>query len=553
MKRLYYLAVLTVFLQAMPARADNCPIIPRPLKVERAEGTFPLSRETAITLENGADAQGAAYYFQQQVLDRTGIALAVSAQPQVDGQVIRFRVEEAAALDGDAYRIKMDKGTILLEAADEQGLFQAGVSLLQLIDHAPRTGKAVPLPCWNLQDAPRFGWRGLMLDESRHFFGKEKVKQLLEWMAYYKLNVFHWHLTDVDGWRIEIKEYPRLTLVGGIGNHSDPNAAARYYTQEDIREIIRYAAERHIEIIPEIDMPGHATAANRAYPRFSGGGSARFPDFTFNPGLEGTYGYLTDILRSVNTLFPSQKIHIGGDEVHFGNAHWNVDTAVQTLMKRHHLNDLRAVEHYFIRRMADSVAMLRNELLGWDEIVDAALPAENTVVFWWRHDKPEQFRKAIAAGYRVVVCPRIPYYFDFVQDSSHRIGRKWQGDFVPIQRVYHYPADELLEQPGAETQVLGVQANLWTEQLSAPQQLEYMLFPRIAALAESAWTPPGQKDYADFSGRLRHHLRGFAAAGLYYFDPFQPQRFPEYQDAVQRLKSNVDTDTQTKLETQGNR
>ncbi|SFC44017.1 hexosaminidase [Parapedobacter composti] len=551
MNRIKYALLAIIGLQIWPAQAEDCPIIPRPRQAEKGAATFVLDRETLIQPENGADTQGAIYYFQQAVMDRAGLELATSPAEGMGERIIRFRLVAPEALGDDSYRIAMDGRGILLEAPDEQGLFYAGVSLLQLIERAERDGDTLLLPCWAIRDAPRFGWRGVMLDESRHFFGKRQVKALLDWMAYYKLNVFHWHLTDVDGWRIEIKRYPRLTLVGGIGNHTNPLAPAQYYTQDEIREIIRYATERHIQVIPEIDMPGHATAANRAYPRYSGGGSERFPDFTFNPGLEETYRYLTDILREVNVLFPSRKIHIGGDEVHFGNAHWRVDTAVQALAAAHGLENLRAVEHYFIRRMADSVARLGNDLLGWDEIVDAGLPPQQTVVFWWRHDKPEQYQKAIAAGYRVVICPRIPYYFDFVQDSTHRIGRKWQGRYVPIEQVYGYPAEALFQQPGAERQVLGVQANLWTEQLSSPQQLEYMVFPRIAALAESAWTSEGRKDYADFSLRLRRHLPRYAKAGLYYFNPFQPQQYPEYQNGIQRIKMMPDTEAQTRLETSG--
>ncbi|MFP4367730.1 MAG: family 20 glycosylhydrolase, partial [Bacteroidales bacterium] len=170
-----------------------------------------------------------------------------------------------------------------------------------------------------IREDPEYGWRGIMLDESRHFFGKDKVKSILDWMVYYKLNRFHWHLTDSPGWRIEIKKYPKLGHVGGIGNHTDPFTPAEFYTQEDIKEIIAYAKERKIVVIPEIDMPGHATAANHAYPEYSGGGSERYPDWTFHPGREGTYQYLTDILREVDALFPSQMVHLGGDEVSCGN------------------------------------------------------------------------------------------------------------------------------------------------------------------------------------------------------------------------------------------
>ncbi len=244
-----------------------------------------------------------------------------------------------------------------------------------------------------------------MLDESRHFFGEEKVKQLLDIMAFHKLNIFHWHLTDVPGWRIEIRKYPKLTAIGGTGNHNDPQAPAKYYTQEQIREIVKYAGERYIQIVPEIDMPGHAGASNRAYPEFSGGGSKAYPEFTFNPGKEETYSYLTDILKEVTELFPSPYIHLGGDEVNFGNQQWNTNKQVKALMKKNNLPDLKAVEQYFIRRMADTIKSLNKTAIGWDEIIDSKINPEDVIVMWWRHDKPGQLKSALENNYKVVLCP----------------------------------------------------------------------------------------------------------------------------------------------------
>ncbi len=279
------------------------------------------------------------------------------------------------------------------------------MTFVQLARLSAKGKSGISVPCWRIQDQPAMGWRGFMLDESRHFFGKQTVKLLLDEMALYKLNRFHWHLTDEPGWRIEIKQYPRLATVGGIGNRTDTLAPAAYYTQEDVKEIIAYAAVRGITVIPEIDMPGHATAANKAYPEFSGGGTAKYPEFTFNPGKEGTYQYLTNILREVNDLFPAHMIHIGGDEVSFGSASWNTDPYVQSLMKKEKLNTLVDVEHYFLRRMTDSVIAMRSKLLGWDEVSAAGLPVNETVVFWWRQEKPGQLKIALDKGYKVVLCP----------------------------------------------------------------------------------------------------------------------------------------------------
>ena len=237
----------------------------------------------------------------------------------------------------EAYRLKIEATKITIEAGSPNGCFYGLQSLLQLLHSANITGQ---IACGGIIDRPEYEWRGLMLDESRHFFGTTEVKKILEQMALHKLNKFHWHLTDSQGWRIEITKYPLLTTLGAKGNNSDPEAEARFYSQEQISEIVQYATERFIEVIPEIDMPGHATAAAKAYPEFSGGGSAKYPDFTFNPGKEGTYLFLTNILREVSDLFPSKFIHLGGDEVSFGNQQWVNFPEIQQLMKRENLKDL---------------------------------------------------------------------------------------------------------------------------------------------------------------------------------------------------------------------
>ena len=223
----------------------------------------------------------------------------------------------------EAYRLEITPDSVFIQSATVTGAFRGEETLKQLL----RSGKGTTSACV-INDAPRYSWRGFMLDESRHFFGKEKVKQLLDIMASLRLNVFHWHLTDEPGWRIEIKKYPLLTKVGSKGNYHDPSAPAAFYTQEDIKDIVAYAAARHIMIVPEFDMPGHATAACRAYPELSGGGEGRWKDFTFHPCKEETFRFINDVLDELITLFPSPYIHIGGDEVHFGNQEWFTDPAV---------------------------------------------------------------------------------------------------------------------------------------------------------------------------------------------------------------------------------
>jgi hexosaminidase len=374
-----------------------------------------------------------------------------------------------------------------------------------------------------------------MLDESRHFFGKEKVKQLLDWMAFYKLNKFHWHLTDVDGWRIEIKKYPKLTSIGGVGNKTDSTAEAKYYTQEDLKEVVAYAAERFITVIPEIDMPGHATAANRAYPEYSGGSINKYPNFTFDPANEKTYQFLADILKETNSLFPAGMIHLGGDEVALGIQAWAGKPAIMDLMAKNRFTSLADLEHYFFRRMADTVISMNDKILCWDEAAETDLPADKTIVFWWRQNVPSQLQLALQKKYQIVLCPRIPLYFDFLQDKSHVSGRKWIGTFNSVSSVYNFPYKEFPAEQLQSNQILGIQANLWTELVGSEKRLDFMVFPRLAALAEAAWTDSANKDENSFNERLRSDFVLYDKAGIYYFNPLDPSMHPEAIDFAPKI------------------
>ncbi|MDD2283890.1 MAG: beta-N-acetylhexosaminidase [Paludibacter sp.] len=426
-------------------------------------------------------------------------------------------VQNSTLVNPEEYRLTITSREIMIEAGEAAGCFYGLQSALQLIINAGSDGK---IPCAFIHDWPRYAWRSLMLDEARHFIGMEQVKSLLDFMALQKLNKFHWHLTDSHGWRIEIKQYPLLTSIGARGDLTNPNGAVQYYTQAEIAEIVGYARQRFIEIIPEIDMPGHATAATRAYPEFSGGGSKRYPNYTFNPGKEGTYTFITNILKEVTTLFPSRYIHIGGDEVHFGNEEWNSIVDVQQLMKKHDFSNLIDVEHYFIKRMSDSIRNLNKTLIGWDEVVDANLPVANTVVMWWRHEKPKQLDKAISKGYQVIMCPRIPLYFDFIQLESHKYGRKWSdGAYVPIELVYNFPGTDYTSGVSISTDLIkGMQANLWTERIHSPERLQFMAYPRMSALSEAAWTQDKMKNFENFNSRMDYMMKIYEKKGVTYFN-----------------------------------
>ncbi len=421
----------------------------------------------------------------------------------------------------EGYRIEVTPEKIRVQASTPAGMYRAKEALRQMAAY----GKGRIRAC-RIEDSPRFGWRGFMLDESRHFFGKEKVKQYLDVMASLRMNVFHWHLTDETGWRIEIKRYPKLTAEGAVGNWSDIKAPARFYTQDEIREIVAYAAERHIMVVPEFDMPGHATAICRAYPEVSAGGEGRWKDFTFHPCKEETYDFIGNILDELFLLFPSPYIHLGGDEVHFGNQTWFTDAKIQHFIEENKLVNETGLEHYFLRRVADMVAKKGRTAIVWDEAIDAGIPTDKAVIMWWRHDRKHQLVKALEKGYRVIMTPRRPMYADFNQAPGHRFGRTWDG-YNSLEEVYNFPEPVWHLTRGYESQVMGLQMSLWTERVADGKRLDYMAFPRLAAVAEGAWTAEPGKRYSLFMSRLPHFLADLDRRGLHYFNPFHPASTPE--------------------------
>lgn len=363
------------------------------------------------------------------------------------------------------------------------------------------------------------------------------MKQYLDIMASLRLNVFHWHLTDEPGWRIEIKKYPKLTQIGAVGNYHDPKAPATFYTQEDIKEIVAYAAERQIMVVPEFDMPGHATAVCRAYPEYSGGGEGRWQHFTFHPCREGTYRFISDVLDEIVSLFPSPYIHIGGDEVHYGNQSWFTDPEIQNFIKEKKLVDEKGLEHYFLRRAADIVASKGKTMIGWDEIIDAGISPRKAVVMWWRHDRQHQLVKALENGYRVILTPRRPMYADFTQFGAHKVGRQWAG-YNTIENLYNFPEPISHLMKGYENQVMGMQMSLWTERVADFKRLDFMVFPRLIALAEAAWTPEKAKECSMFMQRLPYFLKYLDSMDIYYFNPLNPTEreepgAPEKEDVLQ--------------------
>ena len=508
---------------AHSANSEDLTLIPFPQEVALGSGSLHIANHGAVHGEEPLRAAVA------QAINDQGDYLYKSLSDSSGGGIdfpvgATIRVSPLpGATDPEGYALEVTEKGIFIRANTPVAAYRAATTLRQLIDHSAKPfDEGCDLPFVKISDSPRFQWRGFMLDESRHFTGEEEVKRLLDTMAYYKVNVFHWHLTDSPGWRIEIKKHPKLTTIGATGNDTDPEAAPAFYTQEQIQEIVAYAKARHIKVIPEIDMPGHAAAAIRAYPEHSGGGSKRHPDFTFNPANPKTAAFLSDILVEVAKLFPDAgAIHFGGDEVHFGWKQWPDLPDVKKLMSEEDLPNLRAVEKHFAQRTATVINDLGFDAAGWDEIVDFELDPKKSLVFWWRHDKPKLLTQALEKGYDVVMCPRLPLYFDFVQHDSHKAGRRW-GGYCPLEDVYAFPdsLDEFSKRPKTGN-VIGIQANLWTETTGTQERRDFLTFPRLLAMAEAGWTEKDNKKWSAFYDvRLKPHLPQLKARGLTIFDPY---------------------------------
>ena len=495
-------------------------LIPQPVSYKKTTGQYTIKSDAFVY----ADMRVIREYLNH-LNESTGMELQiapadVSCAIQFLSGPMRGKTSQdnLPKLPEGAYQLRITAQAANIYADTPSGHFYGMQTLIQLLQGAEKKDGRLSIPCAVIDDAPRFAWRGYMLDESRHFSGEKAVKRILDVMSYYKMNRFHWHLTDSTGWRIEIKKYPKLTTVGGIGNKTDPKAPATYYTQKQIRNIVAYAKARHITVIPEIDMPGHATAAVRAYPEFSGGGSKKHPEFTFNPVDPATDAFLKDILKEVAALFPDAGvIHFGGDEVHFGWEKWPSIPSVKKLMADEGLK-LKDIERRFNQRFAKVINDLGYQTGGWDEIAHTGLPVDKSLVFWWRHDKPKELQFALNEGFDVVLCPRRPCYFDFVQDASHKSGRRW-GGFNPLSDTYTFP-DSLKLPANTKGKIIGIQACLWTETTVTQARRDFMTFPRLIALAEAAWTPAERKNYTQFENRLKSHLPQLKKRGIGYYDPF---------------------------------
>ncbi|WGH76321.1 family 20 glycosylhydrolase [Tenacibaculum tangerinum] len=481
-------------------------IIPIPVSQTITEGTFILNNAVSVNYQD--EFKSVANYFSEYIEKQYDITLTTAKT----GAKIQF-LKDDTLKNEEAYILTITPKEIIISASSAKGAFYGVQSLLQLMPVATNS-KSMAIQCLEIKDSPRFVYRGMHLDVARHFFSVDFIKKYIDMLAMLKMNTFHWHLTEDQGWRIEIKKYPKLQEVAAyrketlIGHYSDQphqfdgKRYGGYYTQEEIREVVTYAAERQVTIIPEIEMPGHSQAAIAAYPELGCTGDTIevatkwgvFEDI-YCP-KETTFQFLEDVIDEVVSLFPGKYIHIGGDEA--PKKRWRNCAHCQQLIKEKGLKDEHELQSYFITRMEQYINSKGKQLIGWDEILEGGL-APNATVMSWRGTKGAV--EAAKAHHNVVLTPNSHCYFDHYQ-STHENEPLAIGGFLPLEKVYHFnPIPKELTKEEAQY-VLGAQGNVWTEYMKTPEKVEYMIFPRVAALSEVVWSSSKQKNYDDFKKRL---------------------------------------------------
>jgi len=520
------LAFLIIQCSEKPQQIEEIAIIPRPLEQELKTGNFIFSEDISFKVDSKLTDIG--LNFLQFIKKEIGIALDTVNEK---GQSIRFQLDSHFAFD-ESYEISIDSAHIKVTAKDLKGVFYAVQTLKQLLPQTVDKSKSVAIPSLFIRDKPNFSYRGMHLDVARHMYSVDFIKKYIDMMARLKLNMFHWHLTEDQGWRIEIKKYPKLQEVAAyrketlIGHYSDQphqfdgKRYGGYYTQEEIKEIVAYASERYITIIPEIEMPGHSQAAIAAYPELgcasirlrqaqSHGSAEEKVEVATKWGVfeevycptEVTFKFLEDVIDEVVELFPGKYIHIGGDEA--PKTRWKNSAFCQQLIKEKGLKDEHGLQSYFIQRMEKYINSKGKQIIGWDEILEGGL-APNATVMSWRGTKGAV--EAAKEGHDVILTPTSHCYFDYYQSDNENEPLAI-GGFLPLEKVYAFnPIPKELTKEEANY-VLGAQGNVWTEYMPTEKQVEYMAFPRMIALSEVLWSKPENKNYQDFVKRLESYQK----------------------------------------------
>lgn len=551
MKRLILTsATLLIYIFSFSQDKPKISLIPQPVSVEEGNGVFGFNNNTSIEVTSAdKELNRVAGYLAGKLSKPTGYPVKVNKVNSFSSGNIHLQFSNKALGNKEGYELEVTPGGISLQADSAAGLFYGVQTLLQLFPNEIESNKEVKninwqVPAVKIKDQPRFAWRGTMLDVSRHFFTKQQVKDFIDNIVKYKYNVFHWHLTDDQGWRIEIKSMPKLTEVGAwrperLGKWSntprpaasEPKTYGGFYTQDDVREIIQYAKDRFVEIIPEVDVPGHSLATVASYPELSctngsyyvsvgdkimnwhSKGFSALIDNTLCPANEKVYTFLDKVFTEIAALFPFEYIHMGGDEC--AKDFWLKSPEIKALMQKEGLKDMHEVQSYFVKRVEKIISSKGKKLIGWDEILEGGLPPDATVMSWRGMKGGIQAAKA---GHKVVMTPTTHVYVDL-----------YQGDPVAEPPTYSmlrlrdsYKFDPLPD--GIDPKlILGGQANLWTEQIQNMRHAQYMLWPRGLAVAESIWSPKNKKDWTSFISRVENEFERMDAAEIKYsrsmYDP----------------------------------
>jgi hexosaminidase len=570
MKQLLLLACCSLTLSVF-AQQKSIAIIPEPVLVEQKNGSYTLPQKIVIAAAPGTEPGYAAQYLQQKLQTATGRSINISNKK--DAAAITFSINTKAdnSIGKEGYHLSVKATGIQIAANTAAGLFYGVQTLLQLLPAAIESKTTIKqnwaIPCVNITDYPRFGWRGLMLDVSRHFFTKAEVKQFIDEMARYKYNLFHWHLVDDEGWRIEIKSLPRLTEVGAwnvkrVGHFGsfnpirddEPRNYGGYYTQEDIKEVVQYAKERFINVLPEIDMPGHSLAAVAAYPElsctpeantykvrsgeeimdWSGPHFTALIDNTICPANENVYPFIDKVMTELAALFPFEYIHVGGDEC--AKNFWEKSDAIKALMQKENLKTLEAVQGYFENRVEKIVNSKGKKMIGWDEILEGGV-SPTAAIMSWRGTKGGI--EASNKGHEVVMSPTDYVYLDYMQSDAIMEPKVYAS--LRLSKTYSY---EPISEGINAIMVKGLQGNLWTEQMYNYRQVQYMAWPRAFAISEIAWSPAAKKNWKNFVSKVEAHFKRFDAAEIKYapsmYDPAFTVRKNEKGELVVSLATEIE-------------
>ncbi len=518
-------------------------VIPQPVSVTEASGSFSLNANTSVVLSS-PDLKNLADYLTAQLDTATGLSLKTGASSSKNA--IHLRLSGKTGSNKEAYQLNVTPTEIIITADSAAGLFYGIQTLLQLVPSETSVNNGeFAVPAVSIYDYPRFAWRGAMLDVARHFFTKQQVKDFIDNMVRYKLNVMHFHLTDDQGWRLQIKSLPKLTEVGAWrpertgkwGNTAkpsptEPKTYGGFYTHDDIRELLKYAADRYVQILPEIESPGHSLAAVASYPELScttdstyyvtvgdkiinwhSKGFTALLDNTMCPANEKVYEFLDKVFTEVAELFPFAYIHMGGDET--PKDFWRNNPQIKQLMQREKLKDMGEVQSYFVKRVEKILKSKGKKLIGWDEIIEGGLPADATVMSW------RGMKGGIHAakeGHKVVMTPYTHVYVDLYQGDP--LAEPPTYGMLRLRDSYKFdPVPEGID----SSMILGGQFNLWTEQLQNPRAAEYMIWPRGLAVAESVWSPKSRKDWKNFISRVENEFVRMDDAHIRYsksmYDP----------------------------------